>query len=321
MTAHNGKRNRPDGPGTMTAQKGKKETDHGRKCIDFEGKRKDRREESAMRTVRNEIYRNNRILTGISTGIFGFREGDIFCKRSLTEGARHLQSMQAEDPGILRLTSTVCFAMAALALLLAVIFFFLFDIRTIFRIRTGSARKKRIRELHEKNIGDHIENNAAGYNAANYNAANNNMETNNIENDIGDRKTALKETLALFGAVLCLRALVLQVLLPVQAVPLSKTQNRPAVFAENIAEPATGTERRPDPADAAGLAAADGKRDAASGEASDGATGPAADGKEEEKAGKGRTKAEETADEGGSKSGGTAVDSGSKPGGTSGKTE
>jgi len=298
----------------MTAQKGKKETDHGRKCIDFEGKHKDRREGSAMRTVRNEIYRNNRILTGISTGIFGFREGDNFCKRSLMEGARHLQSMQAEDPGILRLTSTVCFAMAALALLLAVIFFFLFDIRTIFRIRTGSARKKRIRELHEKNIGDHIENNAAGYNAAD-----NSMETNNIENDIGDRKTALKETLALFGAVLCLRALVLQVLLPVQAVPLPKTQNRPAVFAENIAEPATGTGRRPDPADAAGLAAADGKRDAASGEASDGMTGPAADGKEEEKADKGRTKAEETADEGGSKSGGTAVDSGSKPGGTSGK--
>lgn len=45
----------------------------------------------------------------------------------------------------------ICFVIAAVAFVLALLMFFSFDIRTIFMIKTGRARQKTVDEMSEKN--------------------------------------------------------------------------------------------------------------------------------------------------------------------------
>ncbi len=45
----------------------------------------------------------------------------------------------------------VCFGIAIAALIIALILFFLFDIRTIFMIRTGRAQRRKVQEMEERN--------------------------------------------------------------------------------------------------------------------------------------------------------------------------
>lgn len=57
----------------------------------------------------------------------------------------------AENKEFLQSASRICFIAAALALVLAVVMFFLFDIRNIFLIETGRAKSKAIQEMNERN--------------------------------------------------------------------------------------------------------------------------------------------------------------------------
>lgn len=56
-----------------------------------------------------------------------------------------------ENIEFLQSASRICFIAAALALVLAVVLFFLFDIRNIFLIETGRAKSKAIQEMNERN--------------------------------------------------------------------------------------------------------------------------------------------------------------------------
>lgn len=52
---------------------------------------------------------------------------------------------------VLKTCLSVCIAFAVLFFVISVILFFLFDIRTIFNIRTGRAKKKTVQEMQEAN--------------------------------------------------------------------------------------------------------------------------------------------------------------------------
>lgn len=52
---------------------------------------------------------------------------------------------------ILKTSLSVCIAFAILFFIISVILFFLFDIRTIFNIRTGRAKRKTVQEMQEAN--------------------------------------------------------------------------------------------------------------------------------------------------------------------------
>ena len=56
-----------------------------------------------------------------------------------------------EDIAFLLKASKFCFGTAVFFLLLAVLLFFLFDIRSILMIETGSGRRKTVQEMHERN--------------------------------------------------------------------------------------------------------------------------------------------------------------------------
>lgn len=52
---------------------------------------------------------------------------------------------------VLRTCLQVCIAFSILFFIISVVLFFVFDIRTIFNIRTGRAKKKTVREMQEAN--------------------------------------------------------------------------------------------------------------------------------------------------------------------------
>ncbi len=56
-----------------------------------------------------------------------------------------------ENMEFLQSASMICFIVAAMALVLAVAMFFLFDIRNVFLIETGRAKSKAIQEMNERN--------------------------------------------------------------------------------------------------------------------------------------------------------------------------
>lgn len=56
-----------------------------------------------------------------------------------------------DNMNYLQTASRVCFIVAALAFILAMVLFFLLDIRNIFLIETGRAKSKAIQEMNERN--------------------------------------------------------------------------------------------------------------------------------------------------------------------------
>lgn len=57
-----------------------------------------------------------------------------------------------EDVYFLLNASKTCFGVAVAFLILAVVLFFLFDIRKILTIETGSGRRKTVQEMHDRNL-------------------------------------------------------------------------------------------------------------------------------------------------------------------------
>lgn len=56
-----------------------------------------------------------------------------------------------DDISFLLSTSKVLFTLAIVFLILAIILFFLLDIKNVLQIETGSARRKTVQEMHERN--------------------------------------------------------------------------------------------------------------------------------------------------------------------------